>query len=103
MNVVFVVGYHYLTIPIYQRVKAEFPDDNIYCFNPKDFIAADVNRKYFAETKSQVLSDPNFLELTFTPPWYKKKIPWEQKAPQEKFVSYLWYSFFFQKYEEIIN
>ena len=99
-NIVVVVSYHYLTLPIYKKLKNSLSGANVYCLFPNDMPATHVNRRYLESGSSVVKSDNNAVQLEYLAPWCSSSVPWEKMGRVRKFVSYLLYSLFVSKYRK---
>src|SRR5262249_45598442 len=62
-----VVGYYYLTQPIYLALRRYLREFELRCYFPKDVIGSDINFKNFDRTQ---MSD-DYSELAYDPPWFR--------------------------------
>jgi len=84
-RLVVLVGYYYLTNPIYYALREQLSDFEVIYYFPKDIIGADIN--YASDERVDLLkNDLNYCELDYDPPWFcLRRSYWYNRSFLSKF------------------
>lgn len=96
------VGYHYLSTPVYKSIKEQLTEYDVFYFFPKDTIASDTNFKYFDRDvfKSR---DKNYIELEYDPPWFRGIMTWHLRYKLHKLWMWIVWIWSFGKFKDEID
>lgn len=97
-----IVGYHYLSTPIYTALKEQLNDFQVKYLFTKDTYGSDTNFKYF-DTKTLRSEDPDFTELPLTPPWHASRVAWHLLTKMDKIKLWAEWIWFFKKYKRALR
>jgi hypothetical protein len=70
-RVLLIVGYHYLSAPIFVALRERLADFEVRCYYPKDIIGADIN--VASAERGLLRDDPAYSELSYDPPWFRPR------------------------------
>ena len=92
------VGYHYLSTPMYLALKEQLKGFKLYYVLTKDTIASDTNYKFFNRSSFRA-SDPNYVELDYDPPWFRGLMPWHVRSRSQKILLWMRWIFSFIRFK----
>jgi hypothetical protein len=70
-KVLLLMGYYYLSNPIYEALKHQLKNCDVFYYNPKEYIGGEINSKNF-NSHEFAKKEPGYSELSYDPPWYQK-------------------------------
>jgi hypothetical protein len=97
---IILVGYHYLSTPMYLALKEQLHDFRLFYVFTKDTIASDTNYKFF--DRSVFANDPNYVELGYDPPWFRGLMAWHVRGKVRKTLLWLRWVFAFGRFKREI-
>src|ERR1041385_5897029 len=80
---IILVGYHYLSTPMYLALKEQLTEFELFYVFTKDTIASDTNYKFF-DRAAFTANDPNYVELGYDPPWFRGLMAWHVRGKVQK-------------------